>query len=153
MRHSMSTDSPNKTRPPSPFEVFRNEGPTRVPGQHFPHNDPLKPGRRSGPTEQRSINDTRAVIEHDAPERYPIALGSEKISQPAAETAAPVPDAAAVAEPVTIRVQTYSVNLAERIATVKAGQKEALDTLQQMGDGKLPTTAGTNSTKPDPQAE
>lgn len=138
----MTTDSTNKSRPrPSPFEVFRNDGATRLPGQHFPDSAQLEPSQRSGPIKQRSIKDTRGGITQTAPERQAIALGSEKIPPSVAETAPPVP----VTAPATIHVQTYSVDLAERIAAVKAGQKEALEALQQMGDGQLPTAAAAVS--------
>jgi hypothetical protein len=53
---------------------------------------------------------------------------------------------------VTIRVQTYRLDLAERIARVKADQREALDNLQQLQDDsqdKTPPSDKAPNDKPD----
>lgn len=62
---------------------------------------------------------------------------------PAAECA-PSP-ASAGNEALTLRVQTYSLNLAERIARVRAEQQDALDSLQRLSDGHPPAAASADS--------
>jgi hypothetical protein len=42
------------------------------------------------------------------------------------------PETSATGEPLTIRLETYSVDLAARIARVKTEQKDALDSLQHL---------------------
>ncbi len=44
------------------------------------------------------------------------------------------PETSTTGEPLTIRLETYSVDLAARIARVKAEQKDALDGLQHLQD-------------------
>lgn len=58
-----------------------------------------------------------------------------------AGAALPPPSASTAPEPLTLRVQTYSLNLAERIARVRAEQQDALDSLQRMSDGSPPDVA------------
>jgi hypothetical protein len=130
------TDNTSDKPPPRlvPFDVFRSDGATQVPGQRFPtgetpgprfpKGDIVKPDARSGPIDQRSIHDARIAPERSDTERHNTVLRNENAPEPEQ----PVP------EPVTVRVQTYQLDLAERIARVKAGQREALDNLQQLQD-------------------
>ncbi len=132
----MSKDSSDKAPPyPLPFEVFRSDGSKRLPAHGFSNGETPASTRRSGPVEQRSISDSSGLPPRRDAERKTTSLRTSEDTAAPAETLA--------AEPVTIRVQTYRVNLAERIARVKAEQKEALDNLQQMeADSR---SAGTDS--------
>jgi hypothetical protein len=148
------TDNSSDKPPPRlvPFDVFRSDGATQVPGQRFPTGetpaqrtstgDIVKPDARSGPIDQRSIHDARIAPKRSDTERHNTVLRNEDTSQPQQ------PDP----EPVTIRVQTYRLDLAERIARVKADQREALDNLQQLQDDsqdKTPAGGKAPNDKPD----
>ena len=127
----MSSDPSDKASPgPIPFEVFRSDGSSRLPGQRFPKSDAIDPNQRSGPVEQRAINDASGAPAKREIERSTTVLGRH-------DDAAPKPvhsSETAGVEPITIRLDTYRVDLAARIARVKAAQKEALDNLQQLED-------------------
>ncbi len=125
----MSNDASDKSADKSPFDVFRSEGSTRLPGQRFPATG-LASTARSGPVDQRVITDASGG---------PVARQAERsiTELRGADAAAPLP-ATPDTEPVTVRVQTYQIDLAERIAKVKAAQKAALEDLQQMGEEPFP---------------
>jgi hypothetical protein len=128
----MSKNPDDASAPSSqPFDVFRSDGSTRLPGQRFPNGEAHESTQRSGPVEQRVISDASGGPSQGATERSNTLLRSEdqKVLQPPTDP----PDASAP-ESVTIRLQTYQVNLAERIARVKAEQKEALGNLQKLED-------------------
>lgn len=135
----MISDPSDKT-PPHPFEVFRSDGATRLPGQRFPNSEGVDPSRRSGPVQQRAIHDASGAPAPRDVERGTTALGRDEkatpgdVHHPATESADP--------EPIRIRIDTYTVDLAARIARVQAEQKGALDKLQQLeDDSRDPDTA------------
>lgn len=107
------------------FDVFRSDGSTRLPGQRFPDSEAYDSSKRSGPSDQRIISDASGGPVQGSAERAHISLRNQE-----APASAKAPDA----DPVTIRLQTYQLNLAERLARVKAEQKEALGNLQQLED-------------------
>ncbi len=133
-----------KARAPAPFEVFRSDSSSRLPGQHFPRTQAPASPPRSGPTGQRRISDAAGPLSA-AVERRHVIIGADPDSgsSPGADaSAAPSPPPASTdPEPLTLRVQTYSLNLAERIARVRAEQQDALDSLQRMSDGRPPDGA------------
>lgn len=137
-----------KARAPAPFEVFRSDSSSRLPGQHFARTPAPAAQPRSGPTGQRRISDADGPSSA-ALERQSVPIGSDSgsgSSQGADGCAAPPPPTAGTeAEPLTLRVQTYSLNLAERIARVRAEQQDALDSLQRMSDGQPPEAAIVDS--------
>ncbi len=119
------------TPPPEGFEVFRRDGSTQLPGQRFPKSAAHESAQRSGPVEQRLISDGSG-----APLQSPTERGHSILRDEDGNPVAPHAEAAenSDAEPITVRMQTYQVNLAERIARVKAGQQEVLGNLQQLED-------------------
>lgn len=128
----MTDDSADREAPaPAPFEVFRSDSSSRLPGQRFPASEPPASTARSGPTAQRRISDAAGALA-EAAERRPVTLGSGPDKTP------PASPASAAIEPLTLRVQTYSLNLADRIARVRAEQQEALESLQRLSEGSPP---------------
>ena len=122
----MSKD-PHDAGTPLPFDVFRNDGSTRLPAQRFPQSEVNESVRRNGPVDQRVIVDASGGPVQGSMERATTVLrGDDRAAEPAAATEAPN------AEPLTIRLQTYQLNLAERIARVKAEQQEAIGNLRQL---------------------
>ena len=125
----MSSDPSDKS-PPIPFDVFHSDGSSRLPGQRFPKSEAISPNQRSGPVEQRAINDASG-----APAKREIERSATVLRRPDDAVPEPVTQSeTAGLDPITIRLDTYSVDLAARIARVKAEQKEALDNLQQLED-------------------
>ncbi len=125
----MSKDASDKSEDKSPFDVFRSEGSTRLPGQRFPATR-VASSARSGPVDQRVITDASdGPVVHQAERAITELRGAD---------AAASPPVAPDTEPMTVRVQTYRIDLAERIAKVKAEQKAALDHLKQLGDEPFP---------------
>lgn len=132
----MSNDPADKPpSSPKPFDVFRSGGSTQLPGQRFAASDAHSSPRRSGPVEQRTIFDASGGPVQQDPVRKRTQLRDAPESSPAdGQAAAGTASVTAEGESETIRLRTYRVNLAERIARVKAEQKDALDHLQQLED-------------------
>ncbi len=129
----MSKDASDKSEDKSPFDVFRSEGSTRLPGQRFPATG-VASSARSGPVDQRVITDASdGPVVHQAERALTELRGADAAAPPPA-----APDTEPDTEPMTVRVQTYRIDLAERIAKVKAEQKAALDHLKQLGDAPFP---------------
>ncbi len=137
-----------KAAAPAPFEVFRSDSSSRLPGQHFARAPSPAVQPRSGPTGQRRISDAAGPLSA-AVERQAVVIGPDagSASSPGANSGAapPAPPATTGLEPLTLRVQTYSLNLAERIARVRAEQQEALDSLQRLSGGHPPPAANVDS--------
>ena len=107
----------------SEFDVFKRDGSTRLPHQRFV-DSALAGTKRTGAIQPRILTDLR-----EAPEALRKALSMTELQQ-----TDPVLPGADAEQPLTIRLQTYQVDLAERIARVKSEQKDALDGLQQLED-------------------
>ena len=123
----MSNDPDDASAPPSQsFDVFRSDGSTRLPGQRFPDGEAHESIKRTGPVDQRVISDATGGPRPGLPDRSATVLRRAEKHEPA------LPDDHALPEPLTVHLQTYQVNLAERIARVKAEQQEALGNLQQL---------------------
>ena len=121
MSQNKSNDKHNPEPRESEFDVFRPDGATRLPNQQFP-DSAFEATKRTGPIEARVLNDI-----HNAPPAIVKPLHETHLQDtPAA------PETSATGEPLTIRLETYSVDLAARIARVKAEQKDALDGLQHL---------------------
>jgi hypothetical protein len=135
----MSNDASDKSAGKSPFDVFRSDGSTRLPGQRFPSTGPATTPR-SGPIDQRVITDATGGPIERQPERSFTQLRG-------ADAAAQIPENVD-SDPVTIRIQTVRIDLAERIAKVKAEQKEALDHLRQLGDEPFPGESADDTKNP-----
>ena len=123
----MSHDKTNEKQGPEPlesdFDVFRRDGSTRLPNQKFPASS-FEATQRTGPVETRVLKDI-----HDAPPAVVKPLLETRLQDTPAAT-----DISDSVEPITVRLETYSVDLAARIARVKAEQQEALDGLQHLQD-------------------
>ena len=121
----MSHDKTNEKQGPEPlesdFDVFRRDGSTRLPNQKFPASS-FEATQRTGPVETRVLKDI-----HDAPPAIVKPLLETRLQDTPAVT-----DTSDTVEPITVRLKTYSVDLAARIARVKAEQQEALDGLQHL---------------------
>ncbi|NDC08265.1 MAG: hypothetical protein EBZ75_02830 [Oxalobacteraceae bacterium] len=121
----MSHDKNNEKHDPahleSDFDVFRRDGSTRLPSQQFPATA-IEATERTGPVEPRVLNDI-----HNAPPAIVKPLLETRLQDTPAVT-----EISDSVEPITIRLETYSVDLAARIARVKAEQKDALDGLQHL---------------------
>ena len=119
----MSHDKTNEKQGPEPlesdFDVFRRDGSTRLPNQQFPAST-FEATQRTGPIEPRVLKDI-----HDAPPAI-----VKPLLEPRLQDTPAVTEISDTVEPITVRLETYSVDLAARIARVKAEQKEALDGLQ-----------------------
>ena len=107
----------------SEFDVFKRGGSTRLPHQRFAESN-FEASNKTGPIQHRILTDLR-----EAPEASSSALQMTEL-----QTDEPHPTKADANEPLTIRLQTYRVDLAERIARVKSAQKDALYGLQQLED-------------------
>lgn len=121
----MSQNKSNDKHDPEPheseFDVFRPDGATRLPGQQF-QASAFESTERIGPVEPRVLKDI-----HDAPPAIVKALNETDFQE-----TAPAANVNNTSEPLTIRLETYSVDLAARIARVKSEQKDALDGLQHL---------------------
>lgn len=121
----MSHDKTNEKQDPEPlesdFDVFRRDGSTRLPNQQFPASS-FEATQRTGPVEPRVLNDI-----HNAPPAIVKPLNETHLQDTLA-----VNEISETVEPITVRLETYSVDLVARIARVKAEQKEALDGLQHL---------------------
>ena len=107
----------------SEFDVFKRDGSTRLPHQRFA-DSAFETSKKTGPVQHRILTDLR-----EAPEALVNALRMTDL-----KGAEPRPTNTDANEPLTIRLETYRVDLAERIARVKSEQKDALDGLQQLED-------------------
>ena len=123
----MSHDKTNEKQGPEPlesdFDVFRRDGSTRLPNQKFPASS-FEATKRTGPVEPRVLKDI-----HDAPPAIVKPLNETRLQDTPVVT-----EISDTVEPITVRLETYSVDLAARIARVKAEQQEALDGLQHLQD-------------------
>ena len=113
----------NRASLESEFDVFKRDGSTRLPHQRFA-DSAFETSKKTGPVQHRILTDLR-----EAPEALRNALQTTEL-----QGSAPPPNDPDGNEALTIRLETYRVDLAERIARVKSEQKDALDGLQQLED-------------------
>ena len=140
------TDASNATRGPEAhtslagkvLQVFRVGGDSeRSVGRHG--HPPAEPeARRSGPVQQQTISDgSGPVMSRALADSAPVAAATPPLpaislaQEPAAAAAEPEPEPASIE---TIRVQTFSIDLAERLARTRAAQQEVLRELDKFDE-------------------
>ena len=115
------------------FEVFRPQGDHDVSAENYLLKKQSSSPAITGPLQTHHITDAAGALSSQAPERHALNLSD---TDGAASRPAPVIDTAGTDDdtqaPTRIRLETFRIDMHERLAAMQAAQQKAKDQLNEL---------------------
>lgn len=122
------------------FEVFRPHGDHDVSAENYLLKKPSSYTSITGPLRTHHITDADGALSSQAPERHALNLsdneGADSSSVPVIDAAGTDDDAQA---PTRIRLETFRIDMQERLSAMRAAQQKAKDQLNELKKQNPPT--------------